>query len=606
MCLAARVKQQGFVAARWEEAGMSKRTLLALVMLALALIMSGCQTSGLKTPKVLPDWSRGHQVGVSALNWPIDMVPEDDYVHMISVAADSKALHYVRLDGTGDIQVSTDVAVGGAHPSAARLLLNADGSLGVLWTDNPNIPRALFLARLSREGQLLTTPARLSPEGARVSNYAVARNLDGSHDIFWATDIPTEGGIYHLRVSDDAQTASANRLLVQNGGEPTLQVAADGMIHLAWAEEPTLRLNDVYYAVFDPSTGELGPKTRVGFYKTSTGLISYPPVLGLDNSTVYLFWALEQRGGGLVGAGNAETYMVSFPLNRPAFMEALTVDIPGAARPTYNAAAGSLPYQRLASADAGWPTSLLYMPTTLGGQREELGVFLAGQVATRNQSSREVLWGIFSNGDLKGYQLPTKLGNALRPTGVIDGRGNVHLAWLNSAGFGRYDVYYASTSDAIKANLDGVTMQDRGMDFLNALWSLAPALGFFPPVLLLWSFASFFWIIIFYFVKTEGGLDRRPAQIALVVAILLYLFSKLFLMPGVVLSYAPFLDSLPGNLQFISQLGTPLLTLLAALGALWLYFRRRPYRSLFAAWVIVVLTDALLSLIIYVPRWLAG
>jgi hypothetical protein len=585
---------------------MFKRTVLALVILSLAVIIAGCQAGGLKTPKFLPEWSRGQQVGVSALNRPIHMVPEDDYVHMIMVAAESRALHYVRLDSSGAIQVSTDLEVSGANLSDPQLLLNADGSLSALWTDNPNIPRALFLAKLSRDGQLLSGSTQLSTEGVRMSTYAVAQNLDGSRDIFWATEIPSEGGIYHLRLSGDGQVASASRLLIQNGAEPTLQVATDGRIHLAWVEEPAVGVHDVYYAVFDPSRSELGPQTRVGLYATGTGLVSNPPVVGLDNDRVYVFWALERRGGGLVGAGNADTYVVSFPLDNPAFMEALSVGIPGTARPTYHAAAGSLPYQQLASAEAGWPTSLLYMPATLGGQGQELGVYLAGQVATRNQSSREIVWAIFANGKLKGYQLPTKLGSALRPTGVIDERGNVHLAWLNSAGFGHYDVYYASTSGTVKANLDRVTLEDRAMDALAALWTLAPALGFFPPVLLLWSFASFVWVVGFYFFKTEGGLDRRPAQIALVVAIALYLFSKLFLMPGVVLSYAPFMDRLPENLQFIPQLGTPLFTFLAALGAVWLYFRRRQFRSLLVAYVIFVLTDAVLSLIIYVPRWLAG
>jgi hypothetical protein len=85
----------------------------------------------------------------------------------------------------------------------------------------------------------------------------------------------------------------------------------------------------------------------------------------------------------------------------------------------------------------------------------------------------------------------------------------------------------------------------------------------------------------------------------------LYLFSKLFLMPGP-LFYAPFQDNLPPNLQFVPVIGTPVFTLLVALGAVWIYFRRTDYRSLFAAYVIFVVTDAVLSLAIYVPRWLQG
>lgn len=583
---------------------MSRQIALIMIMLCLALTLAGCQEGALKTRKVLPEWSRGQQLGVAALNRPIHIVAEDDFAHLAWVAAEVNAPHYVRLSRSGEVEVSVDLDIVGAHPSDARLLLNADGSLAVLWTDNPNIPRALFLARFNRDGELLGAPTQVTPEEVRVSDYAATRDLGGNHHIFWANEIPSEGGLWHLQLSASGQVVSTSRLLFQHGEKPTAQMAADGMLHLAWLVEPISRLNHVYYAVFNPSTGQLGPETRVSLYKTATGLISYPPVLGLDDNMVYLFWALEQRGGGLA-PGESHSYYVAFPLNRPHEMEPVEIGIPPFARPEYSAATGSLPYQQLASARAGWPTSLLYMPAILRGQREELGVFLVGEVATQRQASREVVWAIYANGELKGYQLPTTLGRTLRPTGAVDASGNVHLAWLNSGGFGRYEVYYASTSDAVRANLDRVTIQDRAMDFLTVAWGLAPALGFFPPVFLLWTFVSFIWIVLFYFVKVEGGLDRRLPQVALVIAIVLYLLSKLFLMPGP-LFLAPFQDRLPPHLQFISVIGTPIFTLLVAVGAVWFYFRRRQYRSLFAAYIIFVFTDALLSLIIYVPRWLAG
>jgi hypothetical protein len=582
---------------------MSKRSAV-VVLLCLMLALGGCQAGTQKTRKVLPEWSRGEQLGVAALNQAVGLVPEDNFVHLVWVAAEVNVPHYVRLDPSGQIELSTDLDIVGAHPNDARLALNADGSLSILWTDNPKIPRALFLARMSRDGHLLSGPTQLSPEGVRVAHYAVVTDLDGHHHIFWANEIPSEGGIHHLRLSPEGQVASSSALLIQNGESPTAEVAADGMLHLAWVVEPEIRLNCIYYAVYDPSTGQLGPETQISLYKTATGLISYPPTLALDYERVHLFWALEQRGGGLT-PGEAQAFHVAFPLDDPREMEPVEIGIPGVARPAYSEASGDLPYERLASAEAGWPTSLLYMPSTLGGQHAEVGVFLVGEVATQRQAGREVVWAVYANGEIKGYQLPMTLGSTLRPTGVIDASGNVHLAWLNTAGFGRYDVYYASTSEAVKVALDPVTVQDRAMDILNVAWAMAPAIGFFPPVFLLWSFASFIWIVLFYFAKVEGGLDRRPARIALVVAIVLYLFSKLFLMPGP-LFYAPFQDRLPPNLQFLPVIGTPIFTFLVALGAVWLYFRRTDYRSLFAAYVIFVVTDAVLSLAIYVPRWLQG
>jgi len=583
---------------------MRKRMLMVLVSLCLALLMTGCEAGTLKTRKVLPEWSRGQQVGLAGLNQAIHLVAEGGEVHMLWVAAGGKALHYVRLDDAGRIQLSTELPAAGAHVSDPKLVLYADGSFGALWTDNPNIPRALFYGRFSPDGQLVQGPTQLSPAGARVLSYALAQNQDRSSDIFWADEIPSEGGIHHLHLAADGRTASADRVLIKGAESPTLQVTADGLVHLAWLEEPSARENQIYYALFTPSSGELGTATHVASYRTATGLVSYPPSLGLDESTVYLCWALEQRGGGLA-PGEAHTYLVSFPLSNPQSIEPTMLDIPGTAKPSYVSASGSLPYRQLAAATAGWPSSVLYMPAPLNAQNKELGVFLVGEVATRNQTSRTIVWAIFESGQLKGYQLPSKADSALRPKAVIDQSGNVHLAWLNAGGFGRYEVYYASTSNAVRASLDRVTLQDRATDLLNSLWSLAPAVGFFPPVLLLWTFASFIWVIVFYFVKVEGGMERRASQVAFVVAVVLYLFSKLFLMPAV-LFYAPFLDRVPPSLQFIPVVGTPLFTLLVALGAVWLYFRKREYRSLLASYLIFVMTDALLSLMIYVPRWLEG
>lgn len=583
---------------------MLKRIAVVCIVLCLAAAIAGCQAGTLKTRKVLPEWSRGQQVGIAALNQPVGLLAEGNSLHLIFVAAENGGLQYVRLSASGDLERSVRLAIDTAHPSYPQLFSAADGSLGLLWTDNPAIPRALFLARIDQDGQLLTGPIRLSPANARVSDYTVACNPNGTLDIFWADEIPLDGGIHHLQLAADGQVIRDNRLLIPNAEKPSLQVTPDGLVHLVWIEEPAIRVNHIYYALFDPATGSMSPKTKVGIYKTATGLVSYPPVLGLDRENGYLFWALEQRGGGLT-PGEAKTYFMSFPLKEPRETEATILDIPGTARPLYQAVSGSLPYQRLALAEAGWPTSLLYMPEVLNGQRDELGVLLVGEISTQRKSSREVVLVILTDGKVKGYQVPTKLGNALRPVGTVDAEGNVHLVWLNAGGFGRYEVYYASTSGAVKANLDRVTLQDRAMDFLNSVWGLAPALGFFPAIFLLWSFASLVWIILFYFIKVEGGLDRRPSQIALVIAILLYLFSKLFLMPGV-LFYAPLLDRLPVNLHFLPVLGTPLFTLLVALGALWFYFRKAQYHTLFTAYLIFVLTDSLLSLLIYVPRWLEG
>lgn len=90
------------------------------------------------------------------------------------------------------------------------------------------------------------------------------------------------------------------------------------------------------------------------------------------------------------------------------------------------------------------------------------------------------------------------------------------------------------------------------------------------------------------------------------IAVLLYVFSKLFLMPGVLFTYAPFLNRLPEQLHIVSVLGAPLFTFLVGTAAVLIYFRRTEHRSLFVTYTILVLTDSVLSLIIYMPAWIGG
>jgi hypothetical protein len=481
---------------------MSKRVYLVLAALCLVLAVTGCQASTPKTRKTLGEWSRGLQLGATAIKQPVSMDSTDGAAHLVWVAADAKALHYVRLSSAGQVEIDTDIGVDGSHPSLPQICVSPDGSFRILWTDNPRIPRALFCARVgpdaqAGEGKLLST------EGVRVSDYAVAHNPDDTLDIFWATEVPTEGGIYHLRLSAQDQVLTPNHLIISNGSKPALQQARDGTIHLIWIEGQSLQENNVHYGVIRPDTGDLSSRTRVGFYRTGTGLVSNPPVLGIDGTTAYVLWSLEARGGGQ--AGEAQTWLISFPLGKPSFNEATTLGIPAAMRPEYRRIEGALPYRQLASADAGFPTGYLYMPATFNGQHDEMGVFVAGQFSARQRTSMEIAWVVLVDGEVKGYQIPVRSGYAVRSSGLIDENGGAHLVWLNAAGFGRYEVYYASTAEAVRANLDRVSPQDVAADLLSAVWNLAPALGFFPPIFLLWTIASFVWVVAFYMIKVEGG-----------------------------------------------------------------------------------------------------
>ena len=84
------------------------------------------------------------------------------------------------------------------------------------------------------------------------------------------------------------------------------------------------------------------------------------------------------------------------------------------------------------------------------------------------------------------------------------------------------------------------------------------------------------------------------------IAIALYTGTKLVSLPSFLL-YVPFLDQVPPQLYSALVSGMPLIILALALAAIYAYTRRVERATLFPAFFVFTLTDALLSMAIYAP-----
>lgn len=581
-----------------------------LVLGILIVLVSGCGMALPKTPKVIADWSRGKNLGQTRINWPVSVAWQDGGLYLVWVAQSETAVHFTTLDTAGNTIVSLDLPLITQRPREPLLVPAGAGELHLFYLDNPKIPRAVFYTRLSRNGDILMAPVRVSTPDVEAESVVAIPGPDGDFDVFWASEDKNTGGLYHTRVDRQGVVTQDSTLIAPAGGKPCVQTDHQGKIHLAWVQEPSLYQNDVYYAVLDPTTDLLYAKALVGRFATGTGLIAYGPVLGLDTQNAYVFWALEKRGGGLA-AGGAETWYVTFPLSAPGYREPVRLPIPGTMKPDYQPAQGAFNYERLAyrstdpSAIYG-DTDFLYMPNVVPGQHTELALFLSGKFSTRTHSSVDVVAAYLEAGAMKGYQIAARTSsNSMRPVAIADDAANLHLVWISPGGFGRYDVYYASTRTDVKSNFDRRTLDDVGSDLLASVWSIAPALGFFPPILLVWAFPSFVFVVLYYITQLEGGLDRRGPRVALVIAIVLYLFAKLILMPSV-LFYSPLLNIMPRRYENLAIAAVPVVTFIISCGALVLYYKRSEYPTLLGSYLIFVLTDTILSLLIYVPTMLVS
>jgi hypothetical protein len=225
----------------------------------------------------------------------------------------------------------------------------------------------------------------------------------------------------------------------------------------------------------------------------------------------------------------------------------------------------------------------------------------------------QLVMAVFTKGKMKGYQIVTKTDSfSLRPNLQVDpalrqaqdAASNLHLAWLDTAGFWRYDVYYASTSPEAKAWLDRTSPQDVLLKAVELAWSMFSGVALLPLVGF-WVIPPLIWVVLFYIFVGEEELELRRVKVALGIAIALYMGAKLVLLPNFLL-YVPFLDQVPPHLSSALILGVPLIILALALAAMYAYTRRTERATLFPTFFAFALTDALLSLAVYASSFFAS
>jgi hypothetical protein len=573
---------------------MIKRLARYGILVAVLLILGGCDVISDRSAKPSPDWSRGLQIGVASLSQPVALqIDGEGHAHLVwyTRLEEVGKLHYAQLDDQAKVLMERDLEIPLSDPHRPQLLLDQRGNMHMAFLAREEglggSMKSLFHFLLGDGGKALSEPTRLSLPGKGVESYQMCLGQEGRVEVFWAA----QEGIYHLGLDERGDVISPPALIVSQGTDPSAQVDRSGTIHLAWFQEPSPQSLALYYAVFQglgqsPSPNEV-EGVKLTQFGTGMSASLYGPVLGLDMDNVYIFWAIERRTG--LEQGTAQSHYVSFPLGQPSPLAPVPIDI----------------------VDSDFVT----MPSVAEGQRNELAALFTVWLGpsdlqrTKTESpallsiskpTMQLVMAVFTEGEMMSYQLAAKTGStSLRPSLVADPASNLHLAWFEAAGFGRYDVYYASTSPLVKASLDRTSPQDVLLKAADLALGMLSGVALLPFVVL-WLFLPLLWLVLFYAFVGEEELELKRVKVALGIAIALYMGAKLLLLPSSLL-YAPFLDQVPPKLSSALVSGVPLLILALALAAMYAYTRRAERATLFPAFLIFAVTDTLLSLAIYAP-----
>jgi hypothetical protein len=216
-------------------------------------------------------------------------------------------------------------------------------------------------------------------------------------------------------------------------------------------------------------------------------------------------------------------------------------------------------------------------------------VALSLETSTGAERQFQVGLAVFNRGEFMGHQVISASKDAsLKPSIVFDEELNLHMAWIDTAGFGRYNVIYASTSPRIKDALNKLTVKEVVDSVLGEAMKLLLVIGF-APLIVVWSFVPLAWLIVFYLLTGRQELSEPGTWIALSVAFLLQVAA----MVGF---------SFVGGLFFKWVL--PVVLAGAAILATFTYLRYTKSKSVFGAFFAFALIHGLLRLAIHILVYL--
>ncbi len=568
----------------------------AVALILLALVATGCGLTPTTTPRASDQWSNGKLLGTAILNNQVALqVDEAGNSFMVWVGPEHE-LNFARLNERAEVVVQAPLDLRSNSPMKPQLLMDTTSQLHLAWLDKKERNTQLFYARLSANGEVIQEATALSPPERRVTHSSMVLDPAGQTvELFWSDNVYIRPGCYHAALAWSGTIVVPAEMLIPGGLLPAAQIDRQGFVHLAWRVEVEAEKPKFHYAVYDPQRRTLGPDILATEPLIQMSLLGGPtagaafdgPWLGLDESSVYLAWVLEVRERGEV---IDFTFYQAFP--QPALSQ--------------RDATETFDYPPLEM--TGEPVHVRGVDPSLTGQPQ----FLEGQPAHQvlacftqvrgpgNLETLQIAAIDVGTRQIEGQEIVNaSAGASVRPSVAVDDQGYLHLVWIDTAGFQRYHVVYASTSPQAKETLNRITVYEVVDRVLGAVMSFFTAI-FFIPVALNWVLIPLGWLILFALTTRESEVSDPHGLRALGVAMLLQLGTKVFLLPDL-LSRSPLVSILSPLLGLIlGQWIVPVLLAAISVGVVWAYLKRTRSQSIFVAYFIYAAVDSLLTLIIYV------
>ena len=561
------------------------------VFLFLLLLLTSCGLgSAQKGRKPSPDWSRGVPLDVSVAGTAGMVVTENGktvHVAWPAVVDDDLAIHYMQLDETGTIVVDRTLDLPSGRARTPHLLLADNGQVQLVWARRlGGGVWELWQAIVDGEGDVVKTK-QLSTAVMNVSDYNVAQAATGQGFVVWE-DAKTDS-IWGAHLDEAADPV----LLVESGIAPSIEVDKSNNLHMSWFANGT-----IFYTAYAKGQLALTTGIRIVDIELSQTDTLGGPELALTDDIGYVIWSRYIATG--LESDTGRTDYVAFSLANPVALAAPDrVSIMPAEEQPYESYAGNYALTTLAPPPfISMGSNYTIQPSAASGRGDEVAVVVATQQQIRLNTFVQMAVAIFREGKFVGYEIAAKT-EGFSQEGLLaaDTVGNLHLIWREGAG-GR-QLYYATTSPALRDSLDALTGEDWLLAAFTGFFEGATGLAFFP-LAMLWLLPGGLILGIRQFRVEDESVASLSSYVLLAVSLILYQLTKLLVLPTV-LSYVPFSSwiEVSAGWEMPLRIGYPIFSFIVSIiAAEWLR-RKRPSTSTLLYFFTVCMVDVIFTLSVY-------
>lgn len=567
--------------------------LATLIGLAALVIWAHSYVSPM-VPRASEEWSRGRVIGKTLVNLPVAMCPVPDGGVILIWPNLERRLELARIDGAGKVLLDRVLEVGEGAAYDPQLEGGADGRLHLLWREGSGANSTVRYVELEEDGTpggeslVLNDPTHEVLDAPRLVLDAAGRLY-----ALWADSV----GIRWAVLTAEGGLSNQPSLLVTNGRSPAARSDSRGRLHLAWQQQVGGSTYGVYYAALDPESEILSTPQEMATVFLRTGQQLKGPAIGLDPETGYVLWEVQD-----MREVSSQGRYAFFPLDLPRQRRVNALRLKQGSDPM-----GMYP---LKGQQSPLLVALSEMVATPGGMEPQIAVIALVQdqapeyevhglaqvmpggrhgllVRTREMGTAGVSHGQEAVGWETEHIVTASSRPSVKPVLTADDRGHLHLAWLETGGFGEYRVVYASTAPEVKRAYNALTLWDVVDTVFGGVLRLSVVVLAAIPMFILWALVPLLGLLAYHLATGEEGLESLRSWLVLGLMLVLEVALTFIFPPRVDVAWAP--------LRWVAP---PVATILAAVSTV-LVLRRRGDSLLFTSFFLFSGVQGLLQLILY-------